>query len=963
MSENSEREPRRSNKKPKKKKVSFVRLFILITLIGTFIVGGAAFGIIFAIVKSADPVDFSQMGTLLNENSFILDQDGNLIEKIRSDSLRTIVKYDDIPENVRDAFIAIEDQDFMSHRGINPKRIIKALFEDIKAGSAVQGASTITQQLVKNLYLSNEKTAERKIKEAYYAIQMDQELTKEQILEAYLNTAYLGAGAKGVQGAAYAYFSKDIKDLDLAESALIAGITKNPSKYSPLKTLKKEDVDLTIHFILDDDDEIYTIVYDERYKERQQLVLQIMKNENKITQEEYEQALKEDIKTHLKPGLNTDSGISSFFADKVKQDVIESLMKELDKTEEEAIDMLYNQGLRIYSTIDVNMQKIVEEAYRNNKNFPSLVTRKNNSGDIISTSNSILLYKYENLINKSDSLIIPKSNYSYDPYGNLVLHNKKRLKFSPIYENETLKDIRIQLKDAYTQNEKKEYLILKGGNLSIPAQYKNYDNNKNVIISKEFLSTNPNFLTTDSNGNMLISKGHYSISSKSAIQPQSAMVIMDPHTGEIKALVGGRNVTGKKLYNRATNPRQPGSAIKPIGVYAPAIDNGWTAATVVDDVPHYNASGHLWPKNWYSNPSYWGLSTIRQGLKSSMNVMAVKVCEQIGINTSIDYLKKMGITTIVESGRTTDKNTAAVALGGMTKGISPLELTAAYASLANEGVYIKPKSFTKITDSEGTVILENKSNKNIVVSPQVAFIMTDMLKSVVTDGTATKAKLDVSNSSIPVAGKTGTTSNNYDAWFVGYTPYYVGAVWVGNDIQIKLSQGSSVSAKLWKTVMADVHKNLPPKKFVKPSGIISVSVDTVSGKLPTTFSSRDPRGSTVRSEYFIKGTAPTKYDDVHVEVEVDTTTNKLATPFCPATLVEKRVFTKRPIPYSPSKNGGIVPKDYIYEAPSTFCDLHTSFNDNITFPPENDEITDSNNQENEQSQPEENMEEDVIDNN
>ncbi|KXG74204.1 transglycosylase domain-containing protein [Thermotalea metallivorans] len=929
MTENHEQKSRNTKKK-KKRNYSIFRMILLIVILIGFIGTGALGGLVFAFIKSAKPIDVTKIDSVLSENSFIFDKEGNLIEKVESDILRTPVEYSQIPEHLRNAIIAIEDRDFKKHNGISIKGIIRATWENLKARGPVQGASTITQQLAKNLYLSNEKKISRKIIEAYYALQIEKHLSKEQILTAYLNAAYFGAGAQGVQAAAQAYFSKDVSQLDLAESALIAGITKNPAKFSPLKTLRKEDVDPNKHFIIDDSDEIYTIVYDERYKDRQHLVLKIMKDEKMITEEEYQEALHVDIKERLKPGgKQVSSGISSYFVDQVKRDVIQALMKELDKTEEEAKDMLYNQGLRIYSTMDLKMQKILEKVYEDSRNFPNLIAKKDGAGNLLSKNGSILLYKYDNLINSNEQLIIPKGDYQYDTEGNLVLFKGRRLNFDPLYENGEVKGIQVAVRDAYTLSPDKEYLMHKGGPIKIPSQYKSYDGKNNLVIHKEFLEHSPEFFSKGSNDSLLISKENYYMSDKGVVQPQSAMVIMDYHTGEIKALVGGRDIKGKKLYNRAINPRQPGSAIKPLSVYTPAIDNGWTAADVVDDVPNYDQSGRLWPKNWYKG--YHGLSTLREGVQWSINVLAVKIGEQIGINTSIEYLKKMGITTIDEKGGTSDLNLAAMALGGMTKGISPLELTAAYGSLANNGVYIRPKSFVKITDRDGNVILENTSFKNLVVKPEVAFIVTDMMKSVVSAGTGQKAKLDRENSVIPVAGKTGTTSDNYDAWFVGYTPYYVGGVWIGNDVQMELASGSALSAQLWKTVMAKVHEGLPPRDFEKPENIISVKIDTKSGKLPTEISYQDPRG-TVRTEYFIRGTEPKEYDDVHVELEVDTSTNKLATPYCPPTLVEKRIFIKRPIPYNPGDHGGIVPDDYIYEVPG-MCDVHNAENNGIIIDP------------------------------
>ncbi len=902
-----------------------ILVIFLVALIGT----GAAAGMVLGALRTVEPIDPSKIYTLLDENSSILDKDGNLIEQIQSEGFRSIVKYEEIPEHLRNAFIAIEDQNFFNHRGISFKRIIKALWEDIKAGAPVQGASTITQQLAKNLYLSHDKKIERKIKEVYYAFQLERHLTKEQILEAYLNTAYLGAGAKGVQAAAHIYFSKDVQDLDLAESALLASITKNPLKYSPLKRLEKEDIDPNKHYVIDDSDELYTMVYDDGYKERYQLVLKTMREQNMITDEEYHQAMQEDLREHLNPGKLESQEISSFFVDKVKSDVVEALIKELGKTEDEALDMLYNGGLKIYSTIDIEMQKKLEEAYQNPNNFPSLVARKDSAGNIIGANKKILLYSYNNLVNSNGQLIIPKSDFGYDSSGNLILHKNKRLLFDTLYKEGEAKGIRISVRDSYTQNSSKQLMLLKGGPIQVPSEYSRYDDDKNVIIHKEFLSAQPEFASTDGSGNLLIGKDYFSISDKGVLQPQSAAVIIDYHSGEIKALIGGREITGRKLYNRAIQPRQPGSAIKPLSVYTPAIDNGWTAADVVDDVPHYDHNGRLWPKNAYSG--YRGLSTLREAVQDSINVIAVKMVENIGIQTSIDYLKKMGITTVQETGKNNDANLAAMGLGGMTKGISPLELTAAYGSLANGGVYISPKSFVKITDRNDNLLLENTSYKARVVGDDVAFIITDMMRSVISSGTGQRANLGA----MPAAGKTGTTSNNYDAWFVGYTPYYVCGVWIGNDVQIQLSSGSGASAGLWKTIMSSIHAGLPSKNFQKPDNIISIAVDTKSGKLPTELSRMDPRG-TVRQEYFIKGTEPKEYDDVHVLVEVDISTNKRATPYCPATLVEKRVFVQRPIPYSPSKNGGIVPRDYSYEAPGGYCDIHD--HTYIELPDDEDEL-------------------------
>lgn len=940
MSEDNSRRSRhqkqkKKSKQKKKKKNKIILFFqvsfLLIILLG-FVGVGVTFGLVKAALKDVPPIDPSQIPLMLDENSVIYDSKGNLLEKIQSNSLRTIVKYEDIDEDLKNAFIATEDRTFFEHQGFNFRRLVGAALEGLKTKSMPKGTSTITQQLARNIYLAeikSEKSLTRKIKEAYYAVQIERALQKEQIFEAYLNTVALGSGANGVQAAAQKYFSKDAKDLDLVESALIAGITQWPSRHSPFITKRKEDV-AEDDYILDESDDIYTIVFNEESLDRFGDVLFFMELNGFITEEEYEEAKNTDLKTKLNPGKLKNTDISSFFTDLVKDDVISALMEEFPEisTKEEAQNMLYTQGLQIYSTLDLEMQTKLENVYANNENFPKLNTsKKDSAGNLKSKTGSIVLYKQENVISSDNHLKIPKSHFKYDDNGNLVLYKNRILDFISLYEKKEIVGIQVKLKDTYKLTENQEAFIYKGGVVKIPAQYKSYDKNKNLIVSKDFLKEQSDFFKKDDAGNILIAKENYSISSKGTVQPQSSSVIIDYTKGQIKALIGGRNITGQRQYNRAINPRQPGSAIKPLAVYTPAIDNNWTAASIIDDVPHYDAKGNRWPKNWYErnwdreHTGYWGLRPLREAIEQSMNVPAVIVSERLGISTSVEYLKKMGVTTIVESGGRSDMNSSAMALGGMTRGISPLELTSAYGSLANEGIHIKPQSFTKVTDRNGNIILENKPMKNYVVDPKVSFIMTDMLKGAVDNGTGRGARLE---SNMPVAGKTGTTSDNYDAWFVGYTPYYVGGVWIGNDLQIDLGTGSKLSSALWKKIMTEIHKDLPVKQFEKPEGIIQVAIDKVSGKLATELSARDQRGSMVRNEYFIKGTEPTEYDDVHVEAVIDSETGKLATAYCPDNVIGKLVFIKRPVPYNPEEHNGFIPSDYVYELPTEYCDVHTS---------------------------------------
>ncbi|MBK5251649.1 MAG: PBP1A family penicillin-binding protein [Peptostreptococcaceae bacterium] len=919
--------------KPKKKKKGFknaLKVILIVVIIVGFLAAGATAGLVASSLKNIKKIDTSNINQILDENSFILDQNGLVIEKIQSDGLRTIVDYDDIDEDLKNAFLATEDRTFFQHHGFNYKRLVGAVLQGVTSGGRIKGTSTITQQLARNLYLSeikSDRTYSRKIQEAYYTVQLEKDLKKEQIFEAYLNTIYLGSGAYGVNAASQTYFSKNADDLTIPESALIAGITSSPTNHSPIKVLKKEDVNED-DYIIDSNDEIYTTVFNPDSIDRYHSVLGFMKLEGYITEAEYQDGMTVDLKTILNPSKNKNSEISSYFSDLLKEDVIAALEETLNITRERAQEILYTQGLKIYSTLDLEMQKTLEDVYADSENFPKLQYSKDRQGNIL-VHQTIVLYQYDNIIDKSGDLIIPESDYKYDENGNLVLLKNKRINFISLYENGSVVGIQVIVSDTYKADTSKEqylpskdeYLIpeifiYKGQKVLLPSESKSYDEDKNLVVAKSFLDSNPSFFNKDDSNNLAIDKENFSISSKGVVQPQSASVIIDYSTGSIKALMGGRNISGQKIFNRAINPRQPGSSIKPLSVYAPAIEMGMTPATIIDDVPHYGADGSLWPKNWYAD-KYWGLSTIREAIVWSQNVVAVKTEEQVGLSNSVDYLKKMGISTIRESGNYNDMNLSALALGGMTEGISPLEMAAAYGSLGNDGVYIKPRTFTKITDNSGNIIYENNPWKEFVVNEKTAFLITDMLREAVTAGTGARAKFESSNSKIPVAGKTGTTSDNYDAWFVGYTPYYSASVWIGNDLQIELDSGSKSSAILWQSFMNTIHENYADISFEKPNGIVTVAVDTKSGKLPTELSYLDPR-NTVRNEYFAEGTQPTEYDDLHVQLTVCADSGLIPTGYCPITSLENRVFVKR----NPPNEFATVPRDWIYEIPQKYCNIH-----------------------------------------
>lgn len=391
---------------------------------------------------------------------------------------------------------------------------------------------------------------------------------------------------------------------------------------------------------------------------------------------------------------------------------------------------------------------------------------------------------------------------------------------------------------------------------------------------------------------------------------QSAMVVLDPHSGEIRTLIGGRNIQGERQFNRAVDAyRQPGSAFKPVAVYGPALEKGYTPATVLDDFPE-EYSTPAGPKKFENyDKRYRGLISMRTAIQYSVNTAAVKMLQQIGINEGFQFAKNLGITTLVDSGKANDMGLS-LALGGLTKGVSPLELTAAYGVFANQGVYVKPHAIKKIEDSNGNILYQHKTLKSVVMSPQSAFLMSDMLQTVVQAGTATRARLE----DRPVAGKTGTTSFDVDAWFVGYTPDLVGTIWLGYDKVENMTGvfGGSAGAPIWSQVMKVAHKDLPPSTFKRAENIVSLAVDYKAGLLPSNLTPPE----LVVTELFNNNSTPSEISNVWVQLPVCADTGELLTDFCPSPVT--RTFLKRPIPWT----GDIAPEDANLEAPTQYCTLH-----------------------------------------
>lgn len=770
MKQDKESKQSKNVKKKRKNKRIGKKIFTAFLIIMLICIAAGS-GVLIAVVKSAPELDLDIISNL-KQSGKIYDRDNNFIEDLSDIENRQVVPLSQMPQDLKDAVIAIEDERFETHHGIDIKRIFGAILYDIKTMSRAQGASTITQQLIKNTYLTPDKTFTRKLQEMYLAIQLERKLSKDQILHAYMNDMYLGGNAYGVQAASLYYFGKDVSKLTLAESALIAGLTQNPAKYWPYSKKNQENP--------------------ENYLQRQRLVLSQMLKLGKITQAEYDEALNQKLEFKTK-----EAEVSTkyqWFIEPAIDQIAQDLSEKYGISESEARQKLRTGGYEIHLTIDTKIQEKTESVINDPKYYPK----------------------------------IPES------------------------------------KTYYSINEKDEKLI----------------------------------------------------------QPQAAAVIMDVATGEVRAIVGGRGEHPLRSNNRATDPdvaRQPGSAIKPLAVYAPALDKKIiTPGSVFEDSPlpqDFVNSNKGWdPKNY--NNRFEGLITVREAVKDSNNLVAIKVLRELGINTSIDYLKnKFHLSTIETETGTNDKNLPSLSLGGLTHGVTPLEMAAGYAVFANKGVYSEPIMYTKVLDNNKTVLLEKTSNQSKAISPQAAYLMTNMLETVVKSGTGTKARLG----KMPVGGKTGTSDNHQNGYFMGITPYYSGAVWMGHDDKQYGISGlvGGTGAPMWRDIMQVAHEGLEVKQFEKPSGIVSAQVCLDSGKAPTELCALDPRGSRVQTEIFIEGTQPVELCDLHVAVDIDISTGKLASPNCPAELVQTKVFLNKTL------NPRAALGDDAYIVPTEICTVHT----------------------------------------
>lgn len=816
-----------------------IRILLVSFLFGVCLGISAVMGAFHSTVASAPDIDSVQVAPQGYTTS-IKDTNGKTIQTlVGKDANREYVTLDKIPANLQNAFIAIEDERYWTHSGVDFQGILRAFAIGVAdGGDFSQGASTLTQQLLKNQVFGGgeEKTLfdriQRKIQEQYLAVQLETKYSKKQILEYYLNTINLGQNTLGVQAASKRYFNKDVSALTLSECAVLAGITQNPSAYNPISHPNKN-------------------------KQKRTTVLTYMKEQGAITSEEYAVAMNDDVYQRIqKVNKETESTskTTSYFTDALITQVIQDLKQKLGYTETQAYNALYSRGLTIYSTQDSGMQKICDKVVNNKKYYPA---------------DSKYQMTYQLTVQKADG-----TEKTYD--------------FAA-------------MKSWYAKNKSKKiskYFTKQSTAKKLAAAYKKAVVGKNDRVIAENLNL--------------------------VIQPQVSFIVMDQGTGYVKAICGGRGQkTGSRTLNRATDSaRQPGSTFKVLSTYLPALDTaGMTLATVQDDAKYYYPGTKRLVKNWYGS-SYRGLTSLRVAIADSMNVVAVKTLEQVTPKTGYDYLLNLGFTTLVDSytdnsGKTYTDIALPMALGGLTKGVTNLELTAGFASIANGGTYHRASFYTKIVDHDGNVLIDNTDEGKRVMKDSTAWLLTSAMKDVVNKGTGTKLKFH--NIDMPQAGKTGTSTSNKDLWFVGYTPYLTAGIWAGYDASEKQTS-ASYHKEIWRTIMEKLNQSYTTKGFNKPSSITSATICTKCGKRAIDgLCDKAVGGSCAKSEYFDKDSVPTETCDCHVKCKICKASSHLAGDNCPPSQIYTAVYLqKKELPDNTADAPLIIP-NYLRDS---LCEVH-----------------------------------------
>lgn len=823
--------------KNKPKKFSFFHLFRDIILAGVLCVM-IFICYSFVIITKAPKIDPVNIYDNIQQSSVIYNDEGRAVDSAYYTQDRKICKYEDMPENLVNAFVALEDKTFWKHHGFNWTRMIGAVFQSITGSGKISGTSTITQQLARNVYLPetmSTRSIKRKVLEMYYAAVIERKLSKKEIVEAYLNTIYLGFGNYGVEAASESYFGKKPKDLSLVQCASLAALPQAPDSYALVQMLGTGETP-------DDNDTIIKkrpnkYVANDESKNRRETCLALMKDQGYITEDQYNKAKGQKLSKFLNAQLSNKASKYSYFHEYLLDEVIQDLMEKYDYSEDKATDLVYTGGLNIYSTVDSHAQAMIVKEFNKDSNFPSIAGYSTDgNGNIINSGGGIMLYSYRNFFNGKNEFKLKSQECKVNEDGSLTIKSGYRLN---IYN--TSAGYSLEFKPTYVNEGGKLYMY-NGGYINIPEKYKSMDDNDNLVISAKFFKKYPDWIKLGKN-TATITENAYTLPEKT-IEPQSSMVIVEVGTGKIKAMVGGRKQQGRQLYNRALNPRQSGSSIKPISVYSGALQKSYDLASegkkfpfkdtghdrqgskyygdyltassvIVDERMTFN--GQTWPQN--ASNSFSGAVTMRKALQNSINVCAVKLELQVGAEYIADLVEKFGITTLDREGGTNDLNPAALALGGLTNGVIPLEMAQAYAAFPNGGVRQSSIAYTKVTDRNGKVLLTSKSESSKVLDEGVAFVMTDMLKSVVSQGIGSPAGI----SGVQAGGKTGTTSSEFDIWFDGFTPSYAAALWIGNDVNMQLTSMSGPAAALWGKIMNQIPKAKKGHYKSQPSDVTHVN--------------------------------------------------------------------------------------------------------------------------------------------
>lgn len=788
-------------------------------------------------ILSAQPQGYS---------SQIYDADGNLMQTlVMEGSNREEVSFDQLPDDLVNAFIAIEDSRFYEHNGIDLKGILRAAYVGITSGRFSEGASTITQQLIKNNVLqggyetSMADKLRRKIQEQFLATKLEDQLdNKETILEYYLNTINLGGNCLGVQTAAHRYFGKNVWELTLSECTVLAATTSNPSRYNPLTHPKENAV-------------------------RRKIVLEKMYDQNFITYDQKNDALADDVYSRIQTADNATSGstVFSYFTDAVYNQVCDDLQSKLGYSASQSYKLLYSGGLQIYSTMDPSIQAIVDEEVNNADNY------------ISSTGSRLLEYSlnYTLTVCHADG---SESTYTENDLTSYFQSEKKQATFANVYASK---------EDIYRSiREFKASLLISGDSVT------------NETITP-------------------------------ILEPQESVVVMNQSNGHVAAISGGRGEKeGSLTLNRALHSnRQPGSASMIISTFAPAIDScGATLASTYYDSPY--SSGNQQVLNWWGNP-YLGYNNIRQAITYSMNVIGARcLTSLVSDSTAYDYLELFGL------GDTSGQEISfSLANTNSSYTVTNEMLTAAFASIANDGIYQKPTYYTKVLDRHGNILLESVPSQTRIIKSSSAALLTNAMEDVISSDssyyyqygitpTGTLCQVD----SMTLAGKSGTTTSGSDVWFIGYSPYYTCGIWSGYDDSKVLSNGTEYHKTIWQKIMARIHADLDNKDFVFTDELESAKICSKSGLLAVDgVCNSSSSNACVYTEYFAPGTAPTSYCDRHYALRICTESGKSATKYCPGDSVVQRVYLH--IDDSDLSSGTTTDSDYLAPSNLQSCDIHT----------------------------------------